>query len=439
MEKINVGLIGFGTVGTGVVKVLQKSGALISERLGAEIVLKRVADHDTTTDRGVTLPDGVLVSDASVIIDDPEIDIVVELIGGTGAAKELTLQAIEKGKHIATANKALLSTHGKEIFSLAADKGVEVGFEASVGGGIPVLKALREGLAANHIDSMYGIINGTANYILSKMKNEGGKFEDVLKLAQEMGYAEADPTYDVDGIDTAHKLALLINIAYGTYITHEDVYTEGIRSINQLDIDFASEFGLTIKLLAIAKSIDGKVEARVHPTMIPSEHPLATVDGAYNAVFMHGDAVGSVMFYGLGAGMEPTASAVVADIIDICRDIKSGGVGRTAPLSTLPAAIKEVELKATEELDIQYYMRFLVTDSPGVLASISGVLGAHNISIYSVIQHERKVGGAVALVIRTHHAMERELRAAVAEIEELEVTKEKVVYIRIEETLGASE
>jgi homoserine dehydrogenase len=302
-----------------------------------------------------------------------------------------------------------------------------------------VLKALREGLAANHIDSMYGIINGTANYILSKMKNEGGKFEDVLKLAQEKGYAEADPTYDVDGIDTAHKLALLINIAYGTYITHEEVYTEGIRSINQLDIDFASEFGLTIKLLAIAKSIDGKVEARVHPTMIPSEHPLATVDGAYNAVFMHGDAVGSVMFYGLGAGMEPTASAVVADIIDICRNIRSGGIGRTAPLSTLPAAIKDVELKAVEELDVQYYMRFLVTDSPGVLASISGVLGSHNISIYSVIQHERKVGGAVALVIRTHHAIERELRAAVAEIEELEVTKEKVVYIRIEETLGASE
>lgn len=439
MEKINVGLIGFGTVGTGVVKVLQKNGALISERLGAEIVLKTVADHDTTTDRGVTLPDGVLVSDASVIIDDPEIDIVVELIGGTGAAKELTLQAINKGKHVVTANKALLSTHGKEIFTLANEKSVEVGFEASVGGGIPVLKALREGLAANHIDSMYGIINGTANYILSKMKNEGGKFEDVLKLAQEKGYAESDPSYDVDGIDTAHKLALLINIAYGTYITHEDVYTEGIRSINQLDINFASEFGLTIKLLAIAKSMDGKIEARVHPTMIPSEHPLATVDGAYNAVFIHGDAVGSVMFYGLGAGMEPTASAVVADIIDICRNIKSGGVGRTSPLSTLPAAIKEVELKATEELDVQYYMRFLVTDSPGVLASISGVLGAHNISIYSVIQHERKVGGAVALVIRTHHALERELMAAVAEIEELEVTKEKVVYIRIEETLGASE
>jgi homoserine dehydrogenase len=439
MKKINVGLIGFGTVGTGVVKVLQKNGALISERLGAEIVLKTVADHDTTTDRGVTLPDGVLVSDAAVIIDDPEIDIVVELIGGTGAAKELTLQAIEKGKHVVTANKALLSTHGKEIFTLANEKSVEVGFEASVGGGIPVLKALREGLAANHIDSMYGIINGTANYILSKMKNEGGKFEDVLKLAQEKGYAESDPSYDVDGIDTAHKLALLINIAYGTYITHEDVYTEGIRSINQLDINFASEFGLTIKLLAIAKSMDGKIEARVHPTMIPSEHPLATVDGAYNAVFIHGDAVGSVMFYGLGAGMEPTASAVVADIIDICRNIKSGGVGRTSPLSTLPVAIKKVELKATEELDVQYYMRFLVTDSPGVLASISGVLGAHNISIYSVIQHERKVGGAVALVIRTHHALERELRVAVAEIEELEVTKEKVVYIRIEETLGASE
>jgi homoserine dehydrogenase len=436
MEKIYVGLIGFGTVGTGVVRVLKENARVISERLGSEVILKRIADRDVERDRGVALDPGVLVADAKAVLDDPEISIVVELVGGTGVARDFILKALENGKHVVTANKALLSTHGKEIFTKAVEQGLDVGFEASVGGGIPILKSLREGLAANNIESIYGIINGTANYILSKMTNEGGKFEAVLKKAQDKGYAEADPTYDVDGIDTAHKLALLINIAYGTYISHDDIYTEGIRDINQLDIGFAKEFGLRIKLLAIAKAVGGKIEARVHPTMIPASHPLAAVDGAYNAVLLHGDAVGSVMFYGLGAGMMPTASAVVADIIDICRNMKSGAAGRVAPLSYTPGAISHVEIKEIAGLELPYYIRFLALDKPGVLSSISGVLGSHNISISSVIQRDRKIGGAVPLVIVTHNAVERELRAAIKEIELMDIIKDKVVYIRIEENPG---
>ncbi len=333
MEKINVGLIGFGTVGTGVARVLKDNARVIADRLGSEVVLKTIADTDVTRDRGIDLEPGVLVADAKAVLEDPEISIVIELVGGTGIAKEFTMAALENGKHVVTANKALLSSHGAEIFAKAAERGLDVGFEASVGGGIPILKAMREGLAANNIDSMYGIINGTANYILSKMTNDGGKFDAVLKKAQAKGYAEADPTYDVDGIDTAHKLAILVNLAYGTRISHDDIYTEGIRDINQIDIGFAKEFGMRIKLLAIAKFVKGEIEARVHPTMIPEAHPLAAVDGAYNAVLLHGDAVGSVMFYGLGAGMMPTASAVVGDIIDIFRNIKKGVSVRVAPLS----------------------------------------------------------------------------------------------------------
>ncbi|MBI5345202.1 MAG: homoserine dehydrogenase, partial [Deltaproteobacteria bacterium] len=310
MKKINVGLIGFGTVGTGVVRVLKENASVIRERTGCDIVLKKVADKDTSRDRGVRLDDGVLVSDASVIINDPEIQVVIELVGGTGVAKDFIMDALSRGKHVVTANKALLSTHGKEIFMKAAASGLDVGFEASVGGGIPIIKAVREGLVANRIESIYGIINGTANYILSKMTNDGGRFEDVLRRAQEKGYAETDPSYDVDGIDTAHKLAILISLGWGAYMRFEDIYTEGIRGITQLDIRFAKEFGYRIKLLAIAKAVDGEIEARVHPTMIPEAHPLAAVDGVYNAIHLRGNAVGPAMFYGLGAGMMPTASAV---------------------------------------------------------------------------------------------------------------------------------
>jgi homoserine dehydrogenase len=438
IKKINVGLIGLGTVGTGLARVLTENAQTIKDRLGCELVLKRVADKDLKSDRNIKLPEGVLTAQARDVIEDPEIAIVVELVGGTGVAKDFILSALDKGKHVVTANKALLSTHGEEIFKKASDKGLDIGFEASVGGGIPVIKALREGLAANDIQSMYGIINGTANYILSKMTNEGGRFEDVLKDAQNKGYAEADPTYDVDGVDTAHKLAILIDLAYGTHVKLDDIFTEGIRKITQVDIKFAKEFGLRIKLLAVAKAVDGKIEARVHPTMIPATHPLASVEGAYNAVFLKGDAVGSVMLYGLGAGMMPTASAVAADVIDIARNLMKNISHRVCPLSYIDSAIKKVEIRDIETLDIPYYIRFQALDKPGVLSKISGVLGEHNISISSVIQKDRKIGGGVPVVILTHRANERELRMAIEEIEKLDIILDEVVYIRIEEKLGAA-
>lgn len=438
-QRVNIGLIGFGTVGTGVVKVLTENGRAIKDRLGVELVLKRVADKDTVRDRGVTLKPGVLTAMASDVLQDPDIDIVIELVGGTGIAKTFIMDALERGKHVVTANKALLSTHGREIFSKTVEKGLEIGFEASVGGGIPIIKALREGLCANRIESIYGIINGTANYILSRMTNEGGRFEDILKSAQELGYAEADPTYDVEGVDTAHKLAIMINLAWGTYVTHNEIFTEGISSINEIDIGFAREFGYKIKLLAIAKADNGRIEARVHPTMIPESHPMAGVDGAYNAIDVIGNQVGSVMLYGLGAGMAPTASAVVADVMDIARNISKGAVGRLAPLSFTEGAIRDVDIKEMSSLETSYYMRFLSADRPGALSRISGVLGAHNISISSVIQRDRKIGGAVPLVIVTHKALERELRAAIDEIQKMDIIHDEIVYIRIEENLGAAD
>lgn len=439
MKRINVGLIGFGTVGSGVAKVLIDNADVISSRTGLELHLKTVADKDITTDRGVPLAEGVLVDDASLVLDDPDIDIVVELVGGTTIAKEFVLSALSSGKHVATANKALLSTYGKEIFSLATEKGLQVGFEASVAGGIPVLKALKEGLSANRIDSIYGIINGTANYILDKMTNEGSDFADVLKDAQEKGYAEADPTYDVEGIDTAHKLALLIDLAYGTYMDLGDIFTEGISRITPLDLDYAKEFGYSIKLLAISKASEGKIEARVHPTMIPSSHPLANVGGAYNAVFIHGDAVGSTMFYGLGAGMMATASAVVADIVDIARDIDKGGEMRVGPLAYTDDAIKDITIKPMEDIRMSYYIRFAAIDRPEVLSKISGVLGRHNISILSVIQKGREEGSVIPLVIVTHSALEKELRAALEEIKALDVISGEPLYIRIEENPGGTD
>jgi len=435
-KPINIGLIGFGTVGTGVVKVLKENARIIQERLGVEPVLKKIADKDLERDRGVEVDKSILTRDAMDVINDPEIEIVIELIGGIEPARQFILKAMENGKHVVTANKALLATHGGEIFKTAHRKGVDLGFEASVGGGIPIIKALKEGLVANRVNSIYGIINGTANYILSKMTNEGGRFEDVLKRAQEKGYAETDPTYDIEGIDTAHKLAILINLAYGTYIRLEDIYTEGISKITPLDIRFTKEFGYKIKLLAIAKSEDGRIEARVHPTMIPGNHLLATVDGVYNAIYLKGNAVGSVMFYGRGAGMMPTASAVLSDVVDICRDIKGGTTARVPPLSYTEEAIKGVIVKGMEELELPYYLRFSVLDKPGVLSKISGVLGNHNISISSVIQKDRKIGGAVPVVIVTHHARERELRMALEEIDGLDVVLDKTVYLRIEENLG---
>src|SRR4026207_514457 len=333
ISRVGVGLIGFGRVGRGVVKILLENAGLIRRRLGVPIELVRVADLDVTRDRGITLPPGVLVNDARQVLSDPAVDIVVELVGGYDFAKRLILDAIAAGKTVVTANKALLALHGEELFAAASRKGIDLGFEASVGGGIPVIQALREGLAANTIQSIYGIINGTANYILSRMTHEGQSFETVLDEAKRAGYAEADPTFDVAGIDSAHKLAILAALAYGTPVNVKEGYTEGITHITPLDIAYAKEFGCTIKLLGIAKLVGSDVEARVHPTMLPSSSPIAQVEGVYNAIQLVGDAVGDVVLYVRGAGSMPTGSAVVGDLIAIARNFLKGAVGRVPPVS----------------------------------------------------------------------------------------------------------
>ena len=435
MKKINVGIVGFGTVGTGTAKILIGNSLLIEERVGIPIVVKNIADHDIEKEREINVDPAILTKDANEILNDPEIDIVVELIGGYGYAKEFILKAIDKGKHVVTANKALLAVHGDEIFRAAYRKGVDIGFEASVGGGIPIIRALKEGLVANRIESIYGIVNGTTNYILTKMTAEGKKFGDVLKKAQEKGYAEADPTFDVEGVDAAHKLAVLISLAYGVRIRFEDIYTEGISKITPLDIEFAREFGYRIKLLAITKDDKGKIEARVHPTMLKESAMLANVDGVFNAIYVTGDAVGSTMFYGRGAGMMPTGSAVVSDIADIARNIIKKSHQRVPPLGCSEGCIKDAKVKDISETVNHYYIRFSAMDKPGVLSKISGILGENNISISSMIQKGRQVGGSVPIVMMTHEAKEQDVRKALDEIDRLPVVHEKTVFIRIEEGL----
>ena len=433
MQKIMVGLIGFGTVGRGLAQVLYEQQARLEKRVGASIQLSKVADIMVES-----LPDHIaqggkvlLTKNANDIFTDPEISIVVELIGGIEPAKTFILNAIEHGKHVVTANKALLSQHGKEIFETAARKGVEVGFEASVGGGIPVIKSLKEGLVGNKILSIMGIMNGTANYILTQMTDHATPFAEVLKDAQEKGFAEADPTYDIEGIDTAHKLAILMTIAYGTHIHLDQVTTEGISSIQPIDIDFAREFGYRIKLLAISRNHGDHVEARVHPTMVPEDHLLANINGAYNAIQFKGDMVGNVILYGLGAGMMPTGSAVVADVVDIARDIMTDAVQRVPSLSCLPGHFTTLRITPLEDLRCPYYFRITVLDKPGVLSTISGILGNHDISIESVIQKGRGHKEAVPLVILTHEAGEAAVKHAVAEIDALDIVTDKTVKIRI--------
>jgi len=398
--------------------------------------LRRVADVDLERDRGVALPGGVLTADGMDVVRDPAIQIVVELIGGTGAAREFVLEAIRRGKSVVTANKALLAEHGEEITRAAVAAGVDLCFEAAVGGGIPIIRALREGLAANRIEGIFGIINGTCNYILSKMAGEGREFADVLAEAQRIGLAEADPSFDVDGIDSAHKLAILVWLAGGLPVSLRDIYVEGIRDISALDIAFAREFGYTIKLLAIAKENGGGMEVRVHPTMIPSSHLLATVGGANNAIYVRGDFVGSSLFYGQGAGQAPTASAVVGDVIEIARNLRRGAAGRIPPSGFFLQDLGEkVRVAPHSDVRCEYYLRFLVVDKPGVLSKIAGVLGAHQISISSVIQKGRREESAVPIVIVTHHARESDMRAALAEVDRLPVVLDRTRMIRIENGL----
>jgi homoserine dehydrogenase len=435
-REIGVGIIGFGTVGTGTVKILQENAEHLRRRVGVPIRIRRIADLNVARDRGVQVPDGVLTTDGFQVVRDPEIHIVIELVGGTGIAKDFLLEAIRNGKSVVTANKALLAEHGPEICKAATAAGVDMGFEASVGGGIPIIRAMREGLAANRIREIYGIINGTCNYILSRMANEGREYSVVLAEAQKAGLAEADPSFDVDGIDSAHKLAILVWLATGMYVSPKDIFAEGIRDFPSLDIAYAREFGYAVKLLAIAKEKNDGVEVRVHPTMIPADHLLATVGGANNAIYVKGDFIGSALFYGQGAGMRPTASAVASDVIEIARNLRGGGVGRIPPSGFfLLDPAEKIAVSSFSDVRSEYYLRFQVVDKPGVLSKIAGILGAHSISISSVIQKGRKEESAVPIVIVTHHAKESDMRAALAETDRLPVVLDRTRMIRIENNL----
>jgi homoserine dehydrogenase len=431
MRKIGVGLVGWGTVGCGVIKVLGENAGVIESRLGVPLELRRVADLDLERNRPVPVPREALTRNADDILKDPEIQIVIELIGGLEAAKTLICSAIESGKHVVTANKALLARDGNELFGLAERKGLSIGFEASVGGGIPIIKSLREGLASNRIGTIFGILNGTSNYILTRMTEDKLSFADALKEAQRLGYAEADPTLDIDGTDTAHKLSIASALAFGTPIQFDRVHIEGISGIDPLDIQYAEEFGYRLKLLAIARNKDNRLEMRVHPTLIAQKHVLASVKGAYNAVHIEGNVVGDVMLYGMGAGMMPTGSAVVSDLMDVARDILNKTPGRIPPLAFQPDRLQKIEIIPVSDVSTSYYFRFLVLDKPGVLSKISGILGKHNISIAAVIQKGRHTD-SVPLVMITHEAVESSVRKALGEIDELDVVLAPTVLIRIE-------
>ena len=437
MEDIQVGLIGFGNIGAGVVKLLRENSDVIVNKVGARIVLKRIADLDITSDRGVEVPPGILTTNVNDIFDDPEISVVIELIGGYEPAKSFVLKAIERGKHIVTANKALLALHGPDIYAAAIAKGVEVQFEASVGGGIPVLTAIKSNLAANRFSSVFGIMNGTCNYILTRMTQEGAAFAEVLQAAKELGYAEPDPTFDVEGVDTAHKLAVLVSLCFGTRIAFADIHTEGISNISGLDVKYAAQFGYRIKLLAIGKHVDGEIEARVHPTMIPLNSPLADVNGVFNAIRLTGDFVGPVMFSGRGAGQNPTASAIVGDLIGLARTMKAGAGRRMSPLGFLDEAITTIPVKPMADIVSKYMLRFSALDKPGVLGNIASSLGSHGISIESMVQtaHEADDTAPVPIVIMTHEAREGSIQQALAEIDRQDIICEKTSFIRIEDNL----
>ena len=433
MKQINIGILGCGVVGTGVAKLLLEKKELLSSRTGALLHLKRVADPDTNRDRDVTFDEGVLVTDADRILEDPEIDIVVELIGGKGIAKEYTIRALEKGKHVVTANKALLSAHGNEIVKVARTGQVDLAFEASTGGCMPIIKTMRESLIANNIRSMSAILNGTCNYILTRISQHGDSFEKALKTAQEKGFAEAEPSLDIDGHDSAHKLAILNSLAHGIDINLDDIHVEGISRIKPIDIRFAANFGYDIKLLAISKSHGEQVEARVHPTMIPFSNPLAHVTGVMNAVAIDADETGPTMLYGHGAGMMPTASAVVSDIADIARNLIVSAKRRVPILGYPEDNIKKADILPMKDLYTRYYIRCAAVDNPGVLSKISGILGELGISIESVHQKGKNANDAVPVVMITHEAKEENVIRAIDRISALDSIPDKPVLIRIED------
>ena len=433
MKRIGVGLLGCGTVGTGVARLLLENADLIAERVGAHIELQRIADIDVHRDRGLRLAEGVMTSDARSVVEDPTIDIIVEMIGGQTVAKDLIMAAIAAGKPVVTANKALLAAQGDAICRAADQRGVDLGFEASVGGCMPIIKSLREALVGNRIRSMTGILNGTCNYILTKIAEDGSTFAEALAAAQAEGYAEADPTLDVEGFDTAHKITILAALAYGMQVNLADVYVEGISRLTPLDIQNADEFGYRIKLLAISKDRGDAIEARVHPTMIPVDNILASVSGAVNAVTVTGDATGDVMIMGRGAGMMPTASAVVSDIVDIARNLISGGPRRVPLFGYQPERIRSIPVLPMDALRTHYYIRIMAADRPGVLSIVSGILGEHGISIKSVTQKGRQSTGPVPVVMLIHRAEEAAVRKALDRITRLEVVAEPPTLIRIED------
>jgi homoserine dehydrogenase len=432
-RALRIGLVGLGTIGVGLVRALQSNGALVAERLGFPLELARIADIELERDRGVSLADYALSRDWREIVDDPSIDLVVELVGGTRVAKDLVLAALDAGKYVVTANKALLAHHGREIFALAAAKRGEIAFEASVGGTIPVLRALREGLCADRVRSIHGIVNGTCNFILTEMEEFGESYESCVKRAQDLGYAEADPAFDVDGVDSAHKLAILVGLAFGAHVKPDAFPIEGIRRIVPADVEYAKRIGFRIKLLAVAKRGERGIEARVHPTMIPRDTVIAGVDGSMNAIEVRGELSGPTLYYGAGAGALPTASAVLADLMELARARRHGVAGRVPPYGT--PAPGDAELCPPGEQRGEFYVRITALDSPGVLSRITGALGARGISIASVLQEERHESRAVPIVLTTHDVRQADLDAALAEIAKLPEVVAPAQLIRIEREL----
>jgi homoserine dehydrogenase len=441
MKAIQVGLLGIGTVGSGTFNVLQRNQEEIQRRAGRGIEITMVADLDVVRAQSIVGPGVKVVNDARAVIANPEIDIVVELIGGYGIAKQLVLEAIAAGKHVVTANKALLAVHGTEIFAAASAKGVMVAFEAAVAGGIPIIKALREGLTANRIQWIAGIINGTTNFILSEMRDKGLDFDVVLKEAQRLGYAEADPTFDIEGVDAGHKATILSAIAFGIPVQFDKAYVEGITRLGAADIKYAEQLGYRIKLLGITKRTAKGIELRVHPSLVPSKRLLANVEGAMNAVVVNGDAVGTTLYYGKGAGSEPTASAVVADLVDIARLHTADPLNRVPHLAFQPNALSSLPVLPIEEVVTSYYLRLRVADQAGVLAQVTGILAGAGISIDAVLQREAdEVGGEGSqqtdVIILTHDAREGTLNGAMAQLQALPTVLAPIVRIRKEELAG---
>ena len=433
MAQINVGIIGFGTVGAGTVELMLKNAQIITDRVGAPVVVKKIADLDISSDRGVAVDPELLTTNAMEVIDDPDIDVVVELVGGLDKARQFMLLAMKNGKHVVTANKALLAEYGRDIYGAAREHKVHLEFEASVGGGIPILGSLEGGLAANHIQTLVGILNGTSNYILTRMTREGLAYEKAVKEAVRLGFAEDPPRLDVNGTDAAHKLAILLSVATGAPLDFESLYREGIEALSPEDIQFAGDFGYQIKLLAIARFGDGWVEARVHPAMIPKNHILANVNEAYNAIYLEGDFVGPNLFYGLGAGRRPTGSAVVSDIMNVGRKILLRVKGPDHWVGRNQDSSGDIVVRPMDQLRSIYYFRFSALDSPGVLSKISGILGENQISVSSVIQKGRKTSGAVPVVMITHEAIEHDVFRAISRIDELDIVTDNTVIIRVEE------